>query len=138
MGRLHLGSVQSSFVRPTDRGSVNLIQLKIRESGLDVHRSDGTEYTIIGVVGDRNRLDVGSVQMMPGVREILMVTTPYKLSSREFHPEDSIVRVGEACLVGGMEVAVMAGPCAVESEEQLRPAPNLWRLRCADSQRGRL
>jgi 3-deoxy-7-phosphoheptulonate synthase len=48
-----------------------------------------------------------------------MVTTPYKLASREFHPEDTIVRVGEACLVGGADIAVMAGPCAVENEEQI-------------------
>jgi 3-deoxy-7-phosphoheptulonate synthase len=98
---------------------IHSVQLKIREAGLDVHRSDGTEYTILGVVGDRNRLDVGSVQMMTGVREIVMVTTPYKLASREFHPEDTIVRVGEACLVGGTDIAVMAGPCAVENEEQI-------------------
>lgn len=98
---------------------IHAVELKIREAGLDVHRSDGAEHTIIGVVGDRNRLDVGTVQMMPGVRDILMVTTPYKLASREFHPEDTVVRVGDSCLVGGMEVAVMAGPCAVESEEQI-------------------
>jgi 3-deoxy-7-phosphoheptulonate synthase len=98
---------------------IGALQQKIREAGLDVHRSDGVEHTVLGVVGDRNRLDVGTVSMLPGVRDIVMVSTPYKLASREFHPEDSIVRVGETCLVGGMEVAVMAGPCAVESEEQI-------------------
>lgn len=98
---------------------INALQQKIHEAGLDVHRSDGVEHTILGVVGDRNRLDVGAVTMMPGVRDVVMVSTPYKLASRAFHPEDSVVRVGEITQVGGMEVAVMAGPCAVESEEQI-------------------
>ncbi len=98
---------------------IHAIQSKIREAGLDVHRSDGVEHTIIGVVGDRNRLDTGMVSLMPGVRDVVMVSTPYKLASHEFHPENTIVRVGEECLVGGMDVAVMAGPCAVENEEQI-------------------
>jgi len=95
---------------------INAIQAKIREAGLVVHRSDGVEQTILGVVGDRKRLDSEAVSLMPGVRDVVLVSTPFKLSSREFHPEDTIVRVGEECQVGGMEVAVMAGPCAVESE----------------------
>ena len=95
------------------------LERTIRGAGLDIHRSDGEEYTILGVIGDRNRLDVGTVTLMPGVREVVLVTSPYKLASREFHPEDTVVRVGETCLVGGMEVAVMAGPCAVEGEEQI-------------------
>ncbi|MDI9613514.1 MAG: 3-deoxy-7-phosphoheptulonate synthase [Acidobacteriota bacterium] len=95
------------------------LERTIRGAGLDIHRSDGEEYTILGVIGDRNRLDMGTVTLMPGVREVVLVTSPYKLASREFHPDDTVVRVGETCLVGGMEVAVMAGPCAVEGEEQI-------------------
>jgi len=98
---------------------INALQQKIRDAGLDVHRSDGVETTILGVVGDRNKLDIGAVSMMAGVRDIVMVSTPYKLASHEFHPEDTRVHVGETCLVGGMEVAVMAGPCAVEDEDQI-------------------
>ncbi len=98
---------------------INAVQSKIGEAGLVVHRSDGVEQTILGVVGDRKRLDSEAVSLMPGVREVLLVSTPFKLASREFHPEDTVVRVGEECQVGGMEVAVMAGPCAVESEEQI-------------------
>jgi 3-deoxy-7-phosphoheptulonate synthase len=77
------------------------------------------EHTILGVVGDRNRLDIDSFSLMPGVRDVVLVSTPYKLASHEFHPEDTVVRVGENAPVGGMEIAVMAGPCAVESEEQI-------------------
>ena len=98
---------------------IKAVEDKIKEVGLTVHRSDGVEHTILGVVGDRNRLDIGAVSMMPGVRDTVIVSTPYKLTSREFHPEDTVVRVGEESLVGGLDVAVMAGPCAVESEEQI-------------------
>jgi 3-deoxy-7-phosphoheptulonate synthase len=95
------------------------LQQKIRDAGLEVHRSDGVEHTVLGVVGDRNRLDIGTMSMMPGVRDVVLVSTPFKLASHEFHPEDTLVRVGETCVVGGMEVAVIAGPCAVESEQQI-------------------
>jgi len=98
---------------------IDALQQKIRDAGLDVHRSDGVEHTILGVVGDRNRLDMGAVSMMPGVRDVVIVSTPYKLASHEFHPEDTVVRVGETSLVGGMDFAVIAGPCAIESEEQI-------------------
>jgi 3-deoxy-7-phosphoheptulonate synthase len=104
---------------------IGAMQQKILEAGLEVHRSDGVEHTVLGVVGDRNRLDVGSVSMMPGVRDVVIVSTPYKLASREFHPEDTVVRVGETSLVGGMEVAVMAGPCAIESEEQINTSSRI-------------
>jgi 3-deoxy-7-phosphoheptulonate synthase len=98
---------------------IQAIQQKIQEAGLVVHRSDGVEHTILGVVGDRKRLDIGTFSLMPGVRDVVLVSTPYKLASHEFHPEDTVVRVGDNVLVGGAEVAVMAGPCAVESEEQI-------------------
>ena len=120
-GRSHLWRKKMIIICETKATETQIaaLQQKIREAGLDVHRSDGVEHTILGVVGDRNRLDTEAVSMMPGVRDVVLVSTPYKLASREFHPEDSVVRVGEASLVGGMEIAVMAGPCAVESEEQI-------------------
>lgn len=95
------------------------LQRVINDAGLVVHRSDGVEHTILGVVGDRNRIEVEAISMMPGVRDVVLVSTPYKLASREFHPEDTTVRVGESSIVGDMDVAVMAGPCAVENEEQI-------------------
>jgi 3-deoxy-7-phosphoheptulonate synthase len=98
---------------------IQSVEHKIKEAGLLVHRSDGVEHTILGVVGDRNRLDIGSFSLMPGVRDVVLVSTPYKLASHEFHPEDTVVRIADNVLIGGMEVAVMAGPCAVESEEQI-------------------
>jgi 3-deoxy-7-phosphoheptulonate synthase len=98
---------------------INAIRQKVREAGLEVHRSDGVDNTVLGVVGDRNRLDIGAFALMAGVRDVVPVSTPYKLASREFSPEDTIVQVGETVLVGGTEIVVIAGPCAVESIEQI-------------------
>jgi len=104
---------------------INALQQTIREAGLEVHRSDGSEHTVLGVVGDRTRLDIGAFSLMPGVRNVVPVSTPYKLASREFHPEDTLVHVGDTATVGGPEIAVMAGPCAVESEAQIEASAEL-------------
>ncbi|MCP4675970.1 MAG: 3-deoxy-7-phosphoheptulonate synthase [Deltaproteobacteria bacterium] len=101
------------------KSQIEAIEKKIRETGLDVHRSDGVDHTILGVVGDRSKADPREFLAMPGVREVLEVSTPYKLASREFHPDDSVVYVDDVP-VGGPELAVIAGPCAVESVEQIQ------------------
>src|SRR5512137_2010371 len=98
---------------------INALQQAIREAGLQVHRSDGAEYTVLGVVGDRKRLDLEAFSLLPGVRNVVPVSSPYKLASRDFHPEDTVVSVGERATVGDSEVAVMAGPCAVENADQI-------------------
>lgn len=98
---------------------ISALQQAIREAGLQVHRSDGAEHTVLGVVGDRNRLDIGAVSLMPGVRNVVPVSSPYKLASRDFHPEDTVVPVGDTTMIGGAEVAVLAGPCAVENVDQI-------------------
>jgi 3-deoxy-7-phosphoheptulonate synthase len=72
---------------------IQAVEEKIREHGLDVHRSDGVEHTILGVVGDRTSLDPREFSTMAGVRDVLLVSTPFKLASREFHPDDSVVFV---------------------------------------------
>ncbi len=104
---------------------IDTLQQMIREAGLQVHRSDGSEHTVLGVVGDRTRLDIGAFSLMPGVRNVVPVSTPYKLASREFHPEDTVVHVGDAVTVGGPEIVVMAGPCAVENESQIEASAEL-------------
>lgn len=98
---------------------INALQQAVREAGLQVHRSDGAEHTILGVVGDRTRLDLEAFSLLPGVRNVVPVSSPYKLSSRDFHPEDTVVSIGEKATVGDYEVAVMAGPCAVETVDQI-------------------
>jgi 3-deoxy-7-phosphoheptulonate synthase len=87
--------------------------------GFDVHRSTGAERTVLGVVGPTATLDPAELQLLGGVEDVVRVSSPYKLVSRAFHPDDTLVRVGGA-LFGGEEVVVAAGPCSVESEEQIR------------------
>jgi len=104
---------------------IKSIQKVIEDSGLKVHRSDGAEHTVLGVVGDRSRLDIGAFSLMPGVRNVVPVSSPFKLASREFHPEDTTVPVGDTVVVGGPEVIVMAGPCAVEGREMIEASASL-------------
>ncbi|HJC56596.1 MAG TPA: 3-deoxy-7-phosphoheptulonate synthase [Candidatus Eisenbergiella intestinipullorum] len=98
--------------------SIQAIADYIRESGLNAHLSKGTEVTIIGVVGDKNRLSTENLISFKDVDRIVPVTEPYKLANKKFHPEPSVVHVGNT-VIGPGTLTVMAGPCAVEGEEQL-------------------
>jgi len=91
---------------------------RIESAGLKAHVSQGVERTIIGVVGQIFPELEDMLEMLSGVDEVIRVSKPYKLSSREFHPLDTTVKVG-GITIGGKEIVVMAGPCAVESEQQL-------------------
>ena len=88
---------------------------------MDVHRSTGVSRTVLGAVGDDRHLDPRLLEMLDGVSEVMRVTEPYKLASRAFKPEGSVVSVGDV-RIGGDEVIVMAGPCSAESEEQVNAA----------------
>ena len=90
----------------------------IEEHGLRAHISVGTERTVIGAIGDERLLEKEQLELLPGVEKVMPVLKPYKLVSREFHPENTIVKV-DGVEIGGNEFVVMAGPCAVESEELL-------------------
>jgi 3-deoxy-7-phosphoheptulonate synthase len=90
------------------------------EQGMDVHRSTGVNRTVLGVVGS-HAADPALIEMMDGVHEVLRITEPYKLASRTFRPEGTIVTIDDV-RVGGDEVIVMAGPCSAESEEQVYTA----------------
>lgn len=90
----------------------------IKSKGLEVHLSQGKEVTIIGVVGDKTKLYSQNLEIAPGVDKIVPVTESYKLSNKKFHPQPSIVKVGNT-EIGPNNLTIMAGPCAVESEEQL-------------------
>jgi len=91
---------------------------RITELGLKEHISAGTERTIIGAVGKVTPDHQYILQLLPGVEEVLPVSKPYKLASREFHPENTIVKVN-GITIGGGELVIMAGPCTVESEQQI-------------------
>jgi 3-deoxy-7-phosphoheptulonate synthase len=91
----------------------------LTQKGYDAHRSTGTTRTVIGVVGlSPTPLDPREFQILPGVHEVVKITEPYKLAGRTFRPEDTVIRI-KGVAIGGREIVVMAGPCAVESEKQL-------------------
>lgn len=87
--------------------------------GFDIHRSTGASQTVLGAVGVRPDFDTRDVEVLPGVSEVVRVTQPYKLASRAFRPEGTIVELPKGVRIGGNEVVVAAGPCAVESAEQI-------------------
>lgn len=93
---------------------------KIQKLGLKPHVSKGTERTIIGVIGSEDVLRVTPLEVFPGVEKVMPVLAPYKLVSREFRAEDSVIDVGKGVKIGGKKIVVMAGPCAVENIETLQ------------------
>jgi 3-deoxy-7-phosphoheptulonate synthase len=103
--------------RTATREQVDAVVQIIREMGLSAHPMPGAQRTAIGITGNKQMVKDTRISALPGVLEIIHVTQPYKLVSREFHPENSIVRVGNVEF-GGEFVPVIAGPCSVESEEQ--------------------
>ncbi|MBI3268676.1 MAG: 3-deoxy-7-phosphoheptulonate synthase [Planctomycetes bacterium] len=90
----------------------------IEEMGFKPHLSKGEERTVIGVIGNERKFDPGRLEVLPGVEKVIPILRPFKLASREFHPDDTIVNVC-GVQIGGREAVVMAGPCAVEDREQL-------------------
>ncbi len=91
---------------------------KIGEEGLTAHLSKGLERTIIGVIGDDRKMRRESFLLLPGVDAVIPILKPYKLASREFQPADTVVNV-RGVPIGGTGVVIIAGPCSVESKEQL-------------------
>jgi 3-deoxy-7-phosphoheptulonate synthase len=105
------------------RGTINQdeyasIKKYILKRGARVHESKGTEKSIIGVIGDKRELDKNAIEAMPGVEKVISILEPYKLASRKFHPQNTIVKIKDVA-VGGLEPVIMAGPCSVETEEQI-------------------
>ena len=100
------------------RSNIDHVIGMIEEKGLNAHLSEGSQVTIIGVVGDKTKLAHSNIEIAPGVDHIVPVTESYKLTNKKFHPKDSVVQVGHV-LIGPGTFTVMAGPCAVESREQV-------------------
>lgn len=92
---------------------------KLMEMGFDIHRSTGVRHTVLGAVGAKVDFDTRDIELLEGVAEVLRISAPYKLASRHFRPEGSIIQVGKDVAVGGQQVVMMAGPCSVESPEQI-------------------
>lgn len=98
--------------------SIEKIKNLIETKGLETHISAGKEVTIIGVVGDKSRLQDQNLEIFDDVDKIVSVTESYKLANKKFHPEPSKIKVGNVT-IGGDSLVIMSGPCAVESKEQL-------------------
>ena len=91
----------------------------MEEGGVKVMVSKGAETTILGAEGDPSRIDREKLSLLPGVDRVMRVTEPYKKANRKYHPEDTVIDLGGGAQVGGDRLAVIAGPCSVESEEQI-------------------
>lgn len=108
-------------MRPTaSRAEIEGVVDALVRHGFDVHRSTGTERTVIGAVGVQPGFDRDELRLLSGVEDVVRVSTPYKIVSRSFHPEDTVLELPGGVALGGDRVVVAAGPCSVESEEQIR------------------
>ncbi len=94
------------------------IMQKLTQTGLAGHLSQGVERTVIGVVGQTYPELRDTLELLPGVEEVIPISKPHKLSGREFKPEDTVVRIGDL-EIGGNTLTIIAGPCAVETETQV-------------------
>ena len=101
-----------------DKKDIQSVINKLEKTGFQLHLSEGVERTIIGAIGDKTRLGSMSLEAMPGVEKVVPILAPFKLASRNFKEENTVIRVGDL-EIGGDTIHVMAGPCAVESMEQL-------------------
>jgi 3-deoxy-7-phosphoheptulonate synthase len=100
---------------------ISNVTARIEQQGCRVHLSEGEERTIIGIIGNGRPLDREQIERMDGVERTVPILRPFKLASRDFHPQDTVVSIN-GIAVGGKQLIVMAGPCAVESREQLLEA----------------
>ena len=93
---------------------------RVEALGYRVHLSQGEERTIIGVIGDDRPIDRTAFELLDGVEKTVPILKPFKMASRDMHPQDSIVSL-DGIKIGGPQIIIMAGPCAVESRTQMIP-----------------
>jgi 3-deoxy-7-phosphoheptulonate synthase len=121
MNRPALEGTDAMVVVMEERASEEQIEqvvARLVEMGMDVHRSTGVTRTVLGAVG-QGRPDAALIELLAGVHEVVRISEPYKLASRTFKPDNTVIMVGDV-RIGGDEVIVMAGPCSAESEQQVR------------------
>ena len=107
----------------------------LKHMNLDVHVSDGQEVTVLGLIADTSRVDMDLLNSLEIVESVKRVSEPFKQANRKFHPQDTVVRVGNAT-IGGGEFAMIAGPCSVESEAQIIEVANAVKAAGAGILRG--
>ena len=118
--RQHLYMIIVMKPTSTKENLKNVVK-KLESLGLRAHLSEGEEVTIVGVIGDKKTIANLEMNMMDGVEKTVRITEKYKMVSRNFHPQNTVIKVGDV-EIGGEELVIMAGPCSVESLEQLREA----------------
>lgn len=101
----------------TDK-QIDSLSVWLKAQGLDVHVSKGNEHTVIGLIGDTSKIDPELLESLEMVDSVKRISEPFKSANRKFHPDDSVIKIGNTS-VGGNVFAVIAGPCSVESEEQV-------------------
>jgi len=102
----------------TSQEEVEKVNRRLEQMEVDIALIEGAQQSVFALVGDTTKLDLEAIQANQHVEKIIRVQQPYKLASRTFHPADTIVEIGN-CKIGGGNIAVIAGPCSVESEEQM-------------------
>jgi 3-deoxy-7-phosphoheptulonate synthase len=102
-----------------DEGLIQQVIEHLVKMGFEVHRSTGARMTVLGAVGSGIDFDIRILELLPGVQEVHRISSPYKLAGRSFRPEGTIVKLANGVDVGGNEIVVMAGPCSVETREQI-------------------
>ncbi len=108
----------------------------IEEMGYEARPMPGAQRTAVGLVGNDGRVDDSRIEALPGVAEVIHVSQPYKQVSREWRPENTLVELAPGVVVGGLDVVIIAGPCSVESEEQIITAARQVRAAGATALRG--
>ncbi|CCO09014.1 3-deoxy-7-phosphoheptulonate synthase [Desulforamulus hydrothermalis] len=121
--------------RQVPEDNIEAVLDRLKKAGFQIHLSRGVERTIIGAIGDKTRMGDLALEAMPGVESVVPILQPYKLASRAFKEQDTVVKVGDLA-IGGQHIHVMAGPCAVESREQLLEAAALVKAAGATLLRG--
>jgi len=92
---------------------------RLTEINFDIHRSTGVNQTVLGAIGDKRGLDTRMLELMDGVQKIVPITEPFKLTSRTFKPANTVVKIKDVT-IGGDRLVMMAGPCSIESREQIK------------------
>ncbi len=98
--------------------NIQKVVSKLTEMNFDVHRSTGVNQTVLGAVGDKRGIEVRSFELMEDVQKVVPITQPYKLASRAFKPEDSVIKIKDVA-VGGDTLVMFAGPCSIENREAI-------------------
>jgi len=92
---------------------------RLTEINFDIHRSTGVNHTVLGAIGDKRGLDTRVLELMDGVQKVIPITEPFKLTSRTFQPANTVVKIKDVT-IGGDRLVMMAGPCSIESREQIK------------------